>query len=131
MAVEDGATIAEMLGLLKENFHSNPLSDTGGDSVTSGNIVRALRLYQQIRKERTEFNVRGAESNRVFLHMPLGPELEVRDQMLREWDWDDLDAKSEWPYFDPTYTRDLMSFDAKSEARKAFEVELGGQIACQ
>ena len=61
--------------------------------------------------------------------MPLGPELEARDQMFREWDWENLDAKSQWPYLDPTYARDLTGFDAESEARKAFEAESEERMA--
>lgn len=115
MAVEDGATIAEMLGLLVQR--SGP--------VESSAIVRVLNLYQRVRKQRTELNVRGADSNRIFLHLPLGPELEARDEALRQWDWEDLDAESVWPYFDPTYARDLMGFDAEQEAKEAFEAEFG------
>jgi salicylate hydroxylase len=88
MAVEDGATIVSLLGLLDNHLRSS--EDSRVD-----NICRVLRLYQDLRKERTKLNVEGAESNRTFLHMPAGPELEKRDQLLRDWDWDDQKAKSE------------------------------------
>ena len=134
MALEDGATIAEMLGLWTarrdargqqddELNRSQPSDDINDLDTKAKDISRILKVYQRMRKERTELNVRGAESNRIFLHMPAGPELEQRDQTLREWDWENLDAKNEWPYFDPTYARELMSFDAEKEARVAFEQE--------
>jgi hypothetical protein len=72
------------------------------------------------------FNVRGAEANRVSLHLPAGPHLEERDQILRGWDWEDLDARSKWPYLDTAYAKDLMGFDARREAIAAFKAEFGG-----
>lgn len=118
MAVEDGETIACLLGLLARR--------SGKIQPEPGDIAKILRMYEKLRKERTELNVRGAEAARVMLHLPAGRELEARDQLMREWDWDDLEATSEWPYFDPEYGRRLMSFDAEAEAAKAFAEEFSG-----
>ena len=120
MALEDGATIAELLGCLVNHRCGGSPRDVG---TLSGDLERLLGLYQQLRKERTELNVRGAESNRVFLHLPLGPKQEERDQALRRWDWEDVRARSEWPFLDASYAKKLMGFDAEKEARTAFATE--------
>lgn len=119
MAVEDGATIAEMLGLLSQS------PQWADDTADQAAIAQTLQRYEQVRKQRTELNVRGADANRIFLHLPRGLELEERDQMLREWDWNDSTASSKWPFLDPTYARELMGFDAEAEARAAFERKFG------
>lgn len=112
MAVEDGETIACLLGLLAMRGQPEPEG-----------VVRVLRVYEKLRKARTELNVQGAERARVMLHLPAGPELEARDQLMRIWDWDDVGATSDWPYFDAEYGRKLMSFDAEAEASRAFAEE--------
>lgn len=127
MALEDGATIARLLGLLAAGTTTRLANDVlkDGNPNVDSKICSVLGLYERLRKERTELNVRGAESNRMFLHLPLGPEMDERDQTLREWDWGDLDAESKWPYLDPKYAKELMGFDAEREAAKAFEKEFG------
>lgn len=122
MAVEDGATVACLLDLLVRRTSQNGQSAT---AVDPNEICETLRLYESIRKQRTELNVRGADMNRIMLHLPSGPEMEERDQLMRDWDWQDLNAKSKWPYFDPTYAKELMGFDAEREATKAFEADFG------
>lgn len=117
MAVEDGETIACLLGLLAKRC--------GGTQAAPEDIVRVLQIYEKLRKERTELNVQGAEKARIMLHLPAGPELEARDQLMRAWDWDDMVATSEWPYFDPGYGKKLMNFDAEAEAAKAFADDFG------
>jgi salicylate hydroxylase len=111
MAVEDGETIACLLGLLKHSAEKVVEAET---------IKQTLCIYERLRKRRTETNVRGAEMARVFLHLPAGPQLEQRDELMRKWDWNDLTATSEWPYFDPGYMKELMGFDAEAEAIAAF-----------
>lgn len=123
MAVEDGATIARLLGLLLQYRRRMNSSISNGEKhrIDSTDIYKTLQLYQKLRKERTELNVRGAERARIMLHLPAGPDMEKRDQLMRDWDWNDLNARSEWEYFDTAYTRDLLGFDAENEAARAFE----------
>lgn len=130
MAVEDGATIARLLGLLLQHGRCKELSGSTGEGhrAWSIGIRTTLQLYQNLRKQRTELNVRGAERARIILHLPAGPDMERRDQLMRDWDWYELNARSEWEYFDTKYARDLLGFDAEKEAARAFSKEFGSSF---
>jgi len=122
MAVKDGATIARSLGLLSERVQTYA-SGVKATGVAPQDICRVLRLYELIRKQRSEMNVRVAEMTRTIFHLPSGPEMERRDQMIRDFDWEDPHAKSDWPFFDPAYARELLGFDAERESKNAFDRE--------
>lgn len=107
MAVEDGATLGRLLGLL--DLHQKAL----GSSLD--NTREILKLYETLRKSRTTMNVRGAAENRFWYHLSDGPMQERRDRALAGTS-DDTD----WCWVKETYSRELLGFDAVEDAEQAF-----------
>ncbi|KAI1628322.1 putative salicylate hydroxylase [Exophiala viscosa] len=107
MAVEDGATLGRLLGLL--NSHQKPL----GSSIE--NTREILNLYETLRKSRTTMNVRGAAENKFWYHLSDGPMQERRDRALAGTS-DDTD----WCWVKETYSRELLGFDAVEDGEQAF-----------
>ena len=107
MAVEDGATLGRLLGLL--NSHQKAL----GSSVE--NTREILKLYETLRKSRTTMNVRGAAENKFWYHLSDGPMQERRDRALAGTS-DDTD----WCWVKETYSRELLGFDAVEDGEQAF-----------
>ena len=90
MAVEDGAALGTLLGLLWRT--SLPATNN-----PKSKIRAMLKLYEEIRKGRTTFNVQGANRAKEFFHMEDGPEQEARDVMLKNIDWRDPSTQqSKW-----------------------------------
>ena len=114
MAVEDGACVAKLLGLASQSQSSIP-------------IPEGLKLYERLRKDRTELNVEGANSNRKVYHAQ-GQVAEERDRVLKDFDWNDPDAQSPYKGFnDMLYLRAMLGFDTVLDAERAFQQEFGGQ----
>jgi len=108
MAVEDGAVLGRLLGLL----NSEPLFKG-----TSTNFIpEILNLYETIRKSRTTINVQGATANRFWYHLADGPMQEKRDAALRGGP-----DSTGWCFLRPDYWKDLIGFDAVADAERAFE----------
>ena len=113
MAVEDGAVLGVLLGML-----SRSLSPSKPQAPSSA----VLGLYESLRKQRTSVNVQGAIQNRELYHMPDGPEREARDAALMAVDWDDANGHCKWIWGDIGYQKDLLAFDVVKEARKQFHI---------
>lgn len=103
MAVEDGAVLGKLLGLLEHSPKSG----------SPESISQVLRLYESLRKSRTALNVAGASSNRKWYHVADGPEQEARDaEMAGEA------PSTGWRWMDPEYREELLGHDAVAEAVK-------------
>ncbi|KAJ4194769.1 hypothetical protein NW759_016485 [Fusarium solani] len=110
MAVEDGAVLGKLLGLLtKSQLHD------GGKN----HIPEIVRLYESLRKTRTTTNVQGANSNRVSYHLPDGPLQQERDASLSRGVRSLTGVRTH--FADLEYLRSLLAFDAVGEAIQAFE----------
>lgn len=114
MAVEDGATLGILLGLL---FKSGPSSEV--DQPNS--IAAVLEVYESLRKQRTTTIVQGAVMNRTLYHMHDGPECEVRDDALRNVDWHDPQSKIFWHWANLRDQTALMGYDTITRAFEGFE----------
>lgn len=115
MAVEDGATLGKLLGLLKSTWtHA-----THPPSHTLPTIPAVLALYERLRKKRTTLNVGGANENRILYHLS-GDEAHQRDQQLRSLDWDTADNGCPWLWGDMSYMRYVNGFDTVEQADMAF-----------
>jgi salicylate hydroxylase len=81
MAVEDGATLGKLLGLLNAARHQ------GADNASEDKptIPAVLDLYERLRKKCTMLNVAGADENRDLYHLS-GKEAEERNQELKDLD---------------------------------------------
>ena len=113
MAVEDGAVLGRLLGLVdKRNATAS-----SPDCHQSIPIADVLRLYESLRKVRTSVNVKGALSNQHWYQLPDGPEQEARDAALATVNWTD---STEWHLTDPEYQREMLGTDTVAEAEKAF-----------
>lgn len=108
MAVEDGATLGRLLGLL--NSHQAAF----GSSLE--NTREILKLYETLRKSRTTMNVRGAAENKFWYHLSDGPMQERRDRALAGTS-DDTD----WCWVKEAYSRELLGFDAVEDGEQAFK----------
>jgi salicylate hydroxylase len=109
MAVEDGAVLGELLGMLSKQSTS---------SDTSQHIPSLLHLYESLRKSRTTLNVQGAVANRTMFHMEDGKEQEARDRALRNTDWR---TGCECYWADIDYQKKLLAWDAVRNSKYAFE----------
>ena len=109
MAVEDGAVLGKLLGLLdKSQIHDE-----------KNHIPEILKLYESLRKTRTTTNVQGANSNRVSYHLPDGPLQQERDACLSRGVRSLTGVRNH--FADLEYLRSLLAFDAVGEAIQAFE----------
>jgi len=112
MAVEDGAVLGELLGLLDEKLKDQ-------SERTSDELVRSvLSLYEKLRKLRTTTNVRGAVANRSLYHMPDGPEQVKRDKSFVGFKFET--GRSEYIWADSQYQKEMLGFDAIAQAAHSF-----------
>ncbi|KAI3553389.1 hypothetical protein CABS01_11971 [Colletotrichum abscissum] len=112
MAVEDGAVIGRLLGLLK--------SSLGIENMVP-QIPEILKLYETLRKDRTTLNVQGATSNRKWYHVRDGPEQEARDAEMTGAPLTDGLSPTGWRLMDEDYRMELMGRDSVAEAIEAFQ----------
>ncbi|KAK1705013.1 hypothetical protein BDP67DRAFT_532431 [Colletotrichum lupini] len=112
MAVEDGAVIGRLLGLLK--------SSLGIENMVP-QIPEILKLYETLRKDRTTLNVQGATSNRKWYHVRDGPEQEARDAEMTGAPLSDGLSPTGWRLMDEDYRMELMGRDSVAEAIEAFQ----------
>ncbi|GKT42062.1 FAD-dependent monooxygenase OpS4 [Colletotrichum spaethianum] len=111
MAVEDGAVLGKLLGLLK---------GSAGDNIKQ-KIPEILELYESLRKSRTTVNVAGALSNRKWYHVEDGPEQEARDAELGGVPLKEGLSPTGWRWVDKNYQMDLLGRDSVAEAVEAFK----------
>ena len=108
MAVEDGATLGRLLGLL--NCHPKV---KGSPSEHTREI---LKLYESIRKSRTTKNVQGAVENRFWYHLADGPMQRKRDLALGGGE-----DNTGWCWIQEQYQMNLVGFDAVKDSEQAFD----------
>ncbi|KAJ4152088.1 hypothetical protein NW765_017597 [Fusarium oxysporum] len=111
MAVEDGAVLGKLLGLLNKS----PVYT----SRQPGHLSQVLKIYEGLRKARTTLNVQGATSNQHAYHVPDGPEQEERDAWL-------LSSRkgpvsSGFTFADSEYMRAMLAFDPVADSIRAFK----------
>jgi salicylate hydroxylase len=105
MAVEDGAVLGKLLGLL-----TNSISQ----SSVSSYIPLLLKLYESLRKLRTTVNVKGAVANQHWYHLPDGAAQEARDRSMID------KGVSEWNMLSSDYQMEMLGFDAIADAENEF-----------
>jgi salicylate hydroxylase len=115
MAVEDGAVIGLLLDRLQQTLtNSSPREKRS-------RICDVLKLYEDLRKKRTEVNVAGAELTREFYHLFDGDEQKARDAELAELQKSDWTRASKWNWADAEYQKSLLGFDVLADAESKFE----------
>ncbi|KAJ0268492.1 hypothetical protein COL26b_014378 [Colletotrichum chrysophilum] len=112
MAVEDGAVLGKLLGLLNASSNGTTPAEL---------IPEVLQLYETLRKSRTTVNVQGARSNQKWYQIPDGPEQEARDAEMAGAKLADGLSPTGWRWIDPEYQKELLGHDVVAEAVKAFE----------
>ena len=115
MAVEDGA----ILGLLLAKLQNAPLSSTQPEK--NGHLTRLFRLYQELRKKRTEVNVAGAVQTRHYYHLPDGDEQKQRDHELARLAEAQWKGSCRFNWGDAQYQENLLGFDVLTDAEKKFD----------
>ena len=111
MAVEDGATLGKLLGLLTK------ATDVPGGPAQ--HVPDILKLYESVRKARTTINVQGASNNRYWYHLYDGPQQEERDKALAGGP-----NTINWTFLDPSYHDQVFAFDVVTDAEDAFQTWL-------
>ncbi|KAK1986445.1 hypothetical protein LZ30DRAFT_705733 [Colletotrichum cereale] len=112
MAVEDGAVLGKLMGLLR--------ASTGEDRMKQ-KVPEILKLYESLRKSRTTVNVEGATSNRKWYHVEDGPEQEARDAELGGIPLREGLSPTGWRWVDRDYQMALLGRDGVAEAIEAFK----------
>ena len=110
MALEDGAVLGTLLGLLK--------ASSNDEIRWREDIPQILRLFESLRKSRTTVNVQGAVANQRWYHLVDGPLQEARDKALAAVNWKDA---TEWNFTDPGYQFAMLGFDSVGESAKEFQ----------
>ncbi|KAI8936116.1 hypothetical protein NX059_007615 [Plenodomus lindquistii] len=109
MAVEDGAVLGRLLGLLQQS-EQDPRQ-------RSQMIPDLLQLYESLRKPRSTRNVEGTIANRHWYHLPDGAEQVLRDKMLSSHQWGE---QSQWSAIDLEYNMFLYGWDSLKHAENEF-----------
>ncbi|ORY67816.1 uncharacterized protein BCR38DRAFT_511183 [Pseudomassariella vexata] len=112
MAAEDGAQLGKLLGLLQSAARSM-------DMAVKPLIPEALKLFEALRKSRTNTIVLGAISNREWFHVADGPKQRLRDEGMAAA-MKGEEPRNKWSYHDARYQAELLGFDAVDEIEKAF-----------
>lgn len=113
MAVEDGAVLGVLLGRLQEHLscstHNKPTQ-----------VASLLKLFERLRKQRTEINVSGAVEKQDFYHLPDGDRQIERDQLLANLPKSDFQADCKWTWGDKSHNDELLGFDVIRGAEDGF-----------
>ncbi|KIW09876.1 hypothetical protein PV08_11977 [Exophiala spinifera] len=115
MAVEDGAILAVLLSRLQ----NRGLSDALGERNTQ--LSDLLRLFQDLRKRRTEVNVAGAVDTRHYYHLPDGEEQVRRDKELASLPESAWQGPCSFNWGDADYQQSLLGFDVLADAERSFD----------
>lgn len=122
MAVEDGAVIGKLLGLLRahyldpQNFGSDPSISTR--SSAQDLTAAVLTLYEKCRKARTSRNVQGAIMNRKLFHISDGVLQMIRDFLLG---YAGVTQKSDWTWLSSFRQGQTLGLDVLADCEKVFE----------
>jgi salicylate hydroxylase len=122
MAVEDGAVIGKLLGLLLVH-HLDPRNSGSDPSILMRPSARdltaaVLTLYEKCRKARTTRNVQGAVMNRKLFHIPDGFLQRIRDFLLG---YAGVTWKSDWTWLSSLRQGQTLGLDVLEDCRKVFE----------
>lgn len=121
MAVEDGAVIGKLLGLLQAHYlqPGNTGDDPSISTRSSAQDLTAavLTLYERIRKARTTQNVHGAIMNRKVFHIQDGFFQIARDFILG---YAGVTRKSDWTWVFSFRQNRTLGFDVLDDCEKAF-----------
>ncbi|OAQ96948.1 hypothetical protein LLEC1_05623, partial [Akanthomyces lecanii] len=111
MAVEDGAVLGRLLGLLK--------TSTKDTSTMQERIPGLLKLYESLRKRRTTASVLGAVANRKWFHLADGPLQEARDGAMAA-SCSEVTEQESWSFLSDEYQAEMLGFDAVEDCELAF-----------
>ena len=117
MAVEDGA----VLGLLLGEFQTAGVPS--GQVEKNAQLASLFRMYEDLRKSRTEVNVAGAVHTRHFYHLADGPEQRSRDEELAGLPQTKWQGRCAFNWGDAQYQKSLLGFDALADAERRFDEE--------
>lgn len=123
MAVEDGAVLGQLL-TTAQSRRALPNSATELRVI----ITDILRLYEILRKERTETNVRGAVQSREFYHLCDGNEQMERDNILSDLPKSQWTGYCKWNWGDAKYQQSLLGFDVLTDAAHEFNTLFGLRV---
>lgn len=115
MAVEDGA----VLGSLLANLQSAGLPSDPKKKTTQ--LAGLFRLYEELRKNRTEVNVAGAVHTRHYYHLADGDEQMERDGELASLAASQWQGSCSFNWGDAEYQRSLLGFDVLPDAQSRFD----------
>lgn len=117
MAVEDGA----ILGLLLDKFQNAGIPSNQVEK--NAQLSSLFRMYEDLRKKRTEVNVAGAVHTRHYYHLADGPEQMMRDEELAGLPGTGWQGACSFNWGDAQYQRALLGFDALEDAERRFDDE--------
>ncbi|KAK8105666.1 uncharacterized protein PG998_003860 [Apiospora kogelbergensis] len=116
MAVEDGVVLAQLLAKSLEK------GGIPNDEVRKNDYLAALlRLYQELRKQRSETNVAGAVHTQHLYHLADGEEQQERDAELAGLPGTDWQGKCSFNWGDAEYQKSLLGFDVLADSAEKFE----------
>ncbi|KAJ5177578.1 Monooxygenase FAD-binding [Penicillium coprophilum] len=122
MAVEDGAVIGKLLGLLQAHHldSKNSGNDPSISTRSSAQYLTAvvLTLYEKCRKARTTRNVQGAIMNRKIFHLPDGLLQTIRDYILG---YAGFTRKSDWTWLFSFRQGQTLGLDVIKDCERVFE----------
>ncbi|KAI8961162.1 putative salicylate hydroxylase [Daldinia sp. FL1419] len=122
MAVEDGA----VLGLLLEKLQSAGIPSDPAEK--NARLASLFRLYEDLRKKRTEVNVAGAVHTRHYYHLADGPEQEARDRELAELPNGKWKGRCSFNWGDAEYQASLLGFDVLADTERRFDEWLAAGV---
>ncbi|KAK8051629.1 hypothetical protein PG993_003014 [Apiospora rasikravindrae] len=115
MAVEDGVVLGL---LLAESLEKGVPADPAGKR---DYLTALLRLYQDLRKRRTETNVAGAVDTRHYYHLADGEEQQRRDADLAALSGTGWQGRCSFNWGDAEYQRSLLGFDVIADSKDKFD----------
>ncbi|KAJ5807396.1 hypothetical protein N7447_010852 [Penicillium robsamsonii] len=122
MAVEDGAVIGKLLGLLQAHY-LNPRNHGSDPSVSTHSSAQdltaaVLTLYEKCRKARTTRNVQGAIMNRKLFHISDGFLQMIRDFILG---YAGVTPKSDWTWLFSFRQGQTLGLNVLEDCERVFE----------
>ena len=126
MAVEDGAIIGKLLGLLQNQYQKGEGSPSEAGKPDQGAIISVLSLFEKLRKKRTTRNVQGAIKNRKLFHVKDGIASSVRNFALR---YAGVTRKSDRLWFSSHRMKKNLVFDSLANSQKVWEKKASSKIA--
>lgn len=115
MAVEDGAILGLLLDKMQRiGLPSNPIDK----NLKLGGL---FRLYEHLRRMRTETNVAGAVHTRHYYHLADGDEQIKRDKELAELPGTRWQGRCSFNWGDASYQKSLLGFDVLADAERSFD----------